>query len=315
MIDWETFKSQMQTDPGRMLKSVLLLAGCLFMIWLIVVMQSNPGMQQNVQVQNSGRLDSLRIVKMQSESGNGLSDAQKQPANSPGIVQKQTGETPGDAKVPSEDSTGVAENKSANNMSVAKSHSGDGPGKAGSNSAESPGIAETQSGDSIKKAKTQSADSLGAAGTKSRESPALFRHARADRESAGALSDRDNGFTGVFPTVLILLVLIGGAWYWLRTQRKSGNKQGAGPLFTTVASQQLPGGPKFTVIKLNGEYWVMASSGPQGTQLMHRYTSEEWKGLEEIGKQQETRDWKNTFLQTLNSSSYYSDDAKQKRTG
>ncbi len=216
MIDWETFKTQLQSDPGRMLKSVLLLAGCLFMIWLIVVMQSNPGMQQNVQVQGSGRLDSLRIAKMQS--------------------------------------------------------------------GDSPVTAEAE-------------------------------RARPNRMPAEALPARDNSFSGLFPTVLIFLVMIGGAWYWLRNQKNSGTKGRAGALFTTITSQQLPGGPKLTVVKLNGEYWVMASGGPQGTELLHRYASEEWQGIEEIEKKQGQRDWKNTFLKTLQTSSASSDNAKQKRTG
>jgi hypothetical protein len=280
MIDWETFKSQLQSDPGRMLKSVLLLAGCLFMIWLIVVMQSNPGMQ-NVQVESSGRLDSLGLAEMQSGSGDRSTGALKQsvPGDSTGAADMQSG---------SAESLGVAETKN------------------GAEGERTPGMTETKtqtgSGGSLNDAKTQSANGL------------TIGNARPNDVNvpANTIRARDNGFSGVFPTVLIFLVLIGGAWYWLRTQKKSDTKQGAGPLFTTVASQHLPGGPKLTVVKLNEEYWVMASGGPQGTQLLHRYTPEEWQGIEK----QEKKNWKNTFLKTLNSSASAStSSSQQKKTG
>lgn len=61
MIDWDTFKAQLQTNPGKLLKSVLMLAGCFLAIWILVILQSNPSTQNNIRVQESGRLDSLQI--------------------------------------------------------------------------------------------------------------------------------------------------------------------------------------------------------------------------------------------------------------
>lgn len=69
MIDWDTFKAQLETNPGKLLKSVLLLAGCFLAIWIIVVLQSDPSVQNTIQVEESGRLDSLRISSNTTQQG------------------------------------------------------------------------------------------------------------------------------------------------------------------------------------------------------------------------------------------------------
>jgi hypothetical protein len=66
MIDWETFKAQLQTNPSKVLKSVLLLAGCLLLIWIVVVLQNgSPAHQKTVKVYKSGRLEGLNSASGQ----------------------------------------------------------------------------------------------------------------------------------------------------------------------------------------------------------------------------------------------------------
>ena len=61
MIDWDTFKAQLQTNPGKLLRSVLLLAGCFLAIWILVVLQSDPSTRNHIRIRESGRLDSLQV--------------------------------------------------------------------------------------------------------------------------------------------------------------------------------------------------------------------------------------------------------------
>lgn len=60
MIDWDAFKRQIQSNPQKMLGYVLGIAACFLVIWILVVMQTDTA-GQRVVVDQSGRLDSLRI--------------------------------------------------------------------------------------------------------------------------------------------------------------------------------------------------------------------------------------------------------------
>ena len=62
MIDWDAFKSQLQTNPNRTLGFVLGLAACLLLIWLMTVAQnSDPRENRMVEIAEEGKLDSLRL--------------------------------------------------------------------------------------------------------------------------------------------------------------------------------------------------------------------------------------------------------------
>lgn len=60
MIDWEAFKRQIQANPKKMLGFVLAIAVCFLVIWMLVAVQVDPA-GETVAVEQSGRLDSLRI--------------------------------------------------------------------------------------------------------------------------------------------------------------------------------------------------------------------------------------------------------------
>ena len=190
MIDWESFKNQMQTNPGKMLKSVMLLAGCLLLIWILVMIESGSPTKQTVHIHKSGRLDSLDMY-----SG-------RNPTNSSSTTQGQ----------------GTMNNNSG------------------------------------------------------------------------------SGYYLLLPTALVFLVLVGGVWYWLHSRQTNTSGNLTGDIFTTIATQKIPGGQQLLVIKINGEYWVMATGGGQGTELLHRYSSEEWKTLE---RRPMKGDEEKTFWQTL----------------
>lgn len=197
MIDWETFKAQLQTKPNKMLKSVLLLAGCLLLIWIVVIVQvGSPAEQDTVNIHKSGQLDGLNF------STNGdITDS---------LAFRESSET------------------------------------------------------------TQ---------------PMLQK-------------DSTSGLFVLLPVMLLFFIVLGGLWLWIRSKRKPAAGKINGEVFTTIASQKIPGGQQLLVAKLNDEYWVMATGGTQGVSLLHRYDTEEWKTLEQHPVDKKSED---TFWQTLKS--------------
>ncbi len=194
MIDWETFKAQLLNNPKKALKSVILLAGCLLLIWILVILQTgSPAHQNTVKVNDSGKLSGLNLSSHNASDSLGVKESSK---STQPILQ-------------------------------------DGP---------------------------------------------------------------DSGLYILLPTALIFILVVGGIWLWIRSKNSSASGKISGEVFTTIASQKIPGGQQLLVIKLNGEYWVIATGGTQGVTLLHRYSSEEWKTLRQDTMEKNER---SNFWQTL----------------
>lgn len=212
MIDWDTFKQQLQANPNRTLGFVLGLAGCLMLIWLAVVLQSSaPGENRQVSIPAEVRADS--------SAATGAPDTAR------------GGETP-----------------SAVNGAVP-------------------------------------ADSLrgGMHASEAEESP------------------RFSQVNNIMPTLLIMLVLIGGLWYWIR--RKSENRPpdsgGENGFFRMKASRELFPGKHMALIEINGEHWIVGD-GPGGLRIMHRYRAGEWEeSAEGTEKNAADGNWKSFFSDAL----------------
>lgn len=199
MIDWDTFKQQLQTNPNRTLGFVLGLAGCLMLIWLAVVLQSSaPGESRPVTMLAEARADSSA------------------PASVPDTA-RSVESAPADSAAPGLTPVG---------------------------------------------ADTEPADSLQGAvhASQAEESPRLSQ------------------VNNILPTLLVMLALIGGLWYWIR--RKSGNRPpdsgGENDFFRLKASRELFPGKHMALIEINGEHWIVGD-GPGGLQIMHRYRAGEWE--------------------------------------
>lgn len=108
-------------------------------------------------------------------------------------------------------------------------------------------------------------------------------------QSGGGTSNEESPsspFTNALPTFLILLAAIGGLWYWIKKgNHNRAEHPGGGKLFTHIGTQELTAGQQISVIKMNGEYWVIGSGG-QEIKLLHRYAEEDWSGADEALKQQ-----------------------------
>lgn len=199
MIDWDTFKQQLQINPNRTLGFVLGLAGCLMLIWLAVVLQSSaPGENRPVTMLAEARADSSATAS--------VSDTVRSEESAP------------------------------------------------ADSAE---------------------PDLTPAGTDAEPADSLQASAYASgKEESPRLSQINN----ILPTLLVMLALIGGLWYWIR--RKSGNRLpdsgGENDFFRLKASRELFPGKHMALIEINGEHWIVGD-GPGGLQIMHRYRAGEWE--------------------------------------
>ncbi len=199
MIDWDAFKTQIQTKPKKMLGFVLGIATCFLLIWMLVVMQSEASGQKTVAVDQSGRLDSLRISLNQS---------------------------------------------AADSADIAK-----------------------------------------------------------QRTVAAENSEESSPFMNTLPTFLIMLAAIGGLWYWIKKGNSDtdgdGNADFDGDLFNSLGTQEITAGHQISVLKINGEYWVLGTGGSQ-INLLHRYTEDEWDGPEVVSQEVEDRN-DQLFSNILNS--------------
>lgn len=197
MIDWDAFKTQIQANPKKMLGFVLGIATCFLLIWMLVVMQSEASGQKSVVVDQSGRLDSLRISLNQ----------------------------------PAADSTDIAKQNAV----------------------------------------------------------------------AAENSEERSPFANALPTFLILLAAIGGLWYWIKKGNSDADSNTGidGDIFSSLGAQEINAGHQISVIKINGEYWVLGTGGSQ-INLLHRYTEDEWDGPEVTSQEVEDRSDK-LFSSILNS--------------
>lgn len=217
MIDWDTFKQQLQTNPNRTLGFVLGLAGCLMLIWLAVVLQSSaPGENRQATMLAEAQADSIPDT---AQSGNTAAADSAAPALAP----VETGAVPADSL----------------------------QGTAYASQAE--------------------------------ESPRLSQ------------------VNNILPTLLVMLALIGGLWYWIR--RKSRNRTpdsgGENDFFRLKASRELFPGKHMALIEINGEHWIVGD-GPGGLRIMHRYRAGEWEEPPAGSKKNRGEgNWKSFFSDAL----------------
>lgn len=208
MIDWDSFKQQLQTNPNRTLGFVLGLAVCLMLIWLAVVVQaSDPAANRDVSQSGNSRLTGLR-TSLQQDAADSLDGA--------------------DRPVAAADTLSFAYSTEASDTATSVTQA---------------------AGD---------ADSL-----------------RADR-SAGDGS-RLGSLGDVLPTLLVMVVLVGGLWFWVR--RKTSPSQSASDdedFYTVLGRGELFPGQQIALLRVGGEY-LLVGGGPQGPQLLRRYTREEWE--------------------------------------
>lgn len=230
MIDWETFKLQLQTNPDRTLGVVLGLSAFLLLIWLAVVVHSSEGEEnQPVAVSADGRLDSLRL------SLDGKKDGRKGPPDAPGL--------------------------------------------AGARPAGADSLSE---GDSAR----------------ARKSPAATDE---PQQAQPDPSLRRSRIDSVLPTMLVMMVFIGGLWYWIRRRTRKGDAgEPAGKEFFKVrATREIFPGQNIALVEINGEYWIVGG-GEQGLRVLHRYRPGEWDDPLPAGEESGgSEDWKSYFSKAL----------------
>lgn len=221
MIDWDSFKQQLQTNPNRTLGFVLGLAACLMLIWLAVVVQtSDPASNRDVAQSGDTRLANLRASLQ---------------------------ETAADSLESGTDSLDTA---------------------ADSRTAATGAATDTASSDIAS-------------------------------TPAGAQS-RLGSLDGVLPTLLVMVALVGGLWYWVR--RKTSPSESAAKeksFYTVLGRGDLFPGQQIALLRVGGEY-LLVGGGPQGPQLLRRYTRQEWErqsaaDLPDAGvtaEEDHAKDWK-----------------------
>lgn len=80
-------------------------------------------------------------------------------------------------------------------------------------------------------------------------------------------------FVPAFTTFLVLISLLGGVWYLVVHRSGSSASPSRGSHIRSIA---LSAGSELSIVRINGEVWVLGVS-PQGSvQLLHRYPEEEW---------------------------------------
>lgn len=61
MINQEVLKNEMQQNPKKILQFLIGLSMCLLLIWVVVILQLERPTSENYSVEESGRLDSLKL--------------------------------------------------------------------------------------------------------------------------------------------------------------------------------------------------------------------------------------------------------------
>jgi flagellar biogenesis protein FliO len=93
-------------------------------------------------------------------------------------------------------------------------------------------------------------------------------------ETASTVEERSSRlFMNAFTTFVVMMVLLGGVWYWSR--RKSGI--GSAPdILKEVGRHSLAPGQFIKILEVNDEIWVVGVASGSVT-LLHRYSKSEWK--------------------------------------
>lgn len=142
-------------------------------------------------------------------------------------------------------------------------------------------------------------ESLSEGDTARARKPAMAASEPQQAEPAPSL--RRSRIDGVLPTLLVMMALIGGLWYWIR--RKTGKGERGEPdgeeFFKVRATREIFPGQNIALVEINGECWIVGG-GEQGLQVLHRFRPGEWDdplpAEEETG---ESEDWKSYFSKAL----------------
>lgn len=95
--------------------------------------------------------------------------------------------------------------------------------------------------------------------------------------SSGMEEDSPDIFMNAFTTFLVLIVILGGVWFWSRNRTKSGDIQASREIDGHILGQ----GAQLKIVEINEEIWVLGVTSDT-VNLLHRYPKDEWnESLEE----------------------------------
>lgn len=109
-------------------------------------------------------------------------------------------------------------------------------------------------------------DTAGYAGKNTADYEAGVQASSAERRPAG----------NAWLTFVILGAAVGGLWIWIKKRGPDEAETARRPVLEQIGMQEVGHGQKLSVVKINGEYWVLGV-GPSTISLLHRYDSDEWK--------------------------------------
>lgn len=112
---------------------------------------------------------------------------------------------------------------------------------------------------------------------------------------------RRSRIDSVLPTLLVMIALIGGLWYWIRrkTGKGSTGKPDGEEFFKVRATREIFPGQNIALVEINEEYWIVGG-GEQGLQVLHRFRPGEWDDSPPAGEESgESEDWKSYFSKAL----------------
>ncbi len=80
-------------------------------------------------------------------------------------------------------------------------------------------------------------------------------------------------FMNALSTFVVMVVLLGGVWFWTRTRSASKGQSG---LFREMGHHVIGPGQHIRIMEVNNEVWVLGV-GSGGITLLHRCPVDEWK--------------------------------------
>ncbi len=116
---------------------------------------------------------------------------------------------------------------------------------------------------------SQRVDSLQTLLNQQKKKPVL-----AEKESSGM-------FMNALTTFMVLLVVLGGLWFWV-SRKEGSDDQRKG---REISSQVLGEGAQMKVMEVNGEVWVLGVTA-HSVNLLHRYSKSDWTEQIEEGSKQ-----------------------------